>query len=165
VTPPVADDPDPDEVLATLGADLAVRVGAAVPGWVVRCVESRIPPDDPGRAAAVSAAARAGEDAAADVTARLRVLLAAPVDDQRATPLQVVRGAVTYPTDVLVRAGVPPVGRDRFAAERFPDDPYGLTPASLDALDPALAEPALRWGAAKAFAHRRRHASGERPSP
>ena len=58
---------------------------------------------------------------------------------------------------MLEAAGVPPVVRDPFAEERFPDDPYGLTPASLAAVDPALAEPALTWGAAKALAHRRRH--------
>ena len=45
--------------------------------------------------------------------------------------------------------------RDPFAEERFPDDPYGLTPASLAALDPALAEMARIWGAAKAMTHRR----------
>jgi hypothetical protein len=61
---------------------------------------------------------------------------------------------------VLARAGVAPSKRDRFETERFPDDPYGLTPGSLEALDPALAEPALTWGAAKAFAHRRRHQGG-----
>ena len=161
----MADDSDPEEVLATLGAELAARVGEAVPGWVVRCVEGRIPVAYMGRADVLSAAARAGADAGADVLARLRELLARPVDDQRATPLQVVRAAVRYPTEVLLGAGVVPVERDRFDTERFPDDPYGLTPASLEALDPALAEPALAWGAAKAFAHRRRHASGERPSP
>ena len=158
-------EPDPDEALATLGADLATRVGAAVPGWVMHAVEGRLPADHPRRAEVLSAAARAGEEAAAEVLARLRVLLAAPADAQRATPLQVVRATVRYPTEVLVSAGVSPVERDRFETARFPDDPYGLTPASLEALDPALAEPALRWGAAKAFSHRRRHASGGRPPP
>jgi hypothetical protein len=39
----------------------------------------------------------------------------------------------------------------------FPDDDYGLTPASFADIDPALAEPGLAWGAAKAWVHRRRH--------
>jgi hypothetical protein len=39
----------------------------------------------------------------------------------------------------------------------FPDDDYGLTPATLAALDPTLKDPALIWGVAKALAHRRRH--------
>jgi hypothetical protein len=53
---------------------------------------------------------------------------------------------------------VPPVGRDPDAVRRFPDDDYDLTPAAFVALDPALHEPGLRWGAAKAhvFLARRR---------
>jgi hypothetical protein len=68
-----------------------------------------------------------------------------------------VRGAVSYPTEVLREAGVAPVPRDPFVSERFPDDPYGLTPASLQTLRPDLGELAIAWGAAKAMAHRRRH--------
>ena len=81
----------------------------------------------------------------------------ADLDAQRSTPLAVVRAAVSYPTEVLRHARVPPVARDRFVSERFPHDPYGLTPASLAAMDPELGEPAIAWGAAKAMAHRRRH--------
>jgi hypothetical protein len=79
------------------------------------------------------------------------------VDAQASTPLSVLRAAVAAPTAVLRDAGVPPVARDRFAEERFPDDTYGLVPASVAAVDPALTDVALRWGAAKAMAHRRRH--------
>jgi hypothetical protein len=64
---------------------------------------------------------------------------------------------VTYPTGVLAAAGVPPAERDDFATRSFPDDAYDLTPASWVDVDPALEEPGLAWGAAKAFAHRRRH--------
>ena len=102
-------------------------------------------------------ARRAGAAAVAAVGPRLAALLGADVDAQGATPLQVVREAVRYPTAVLRHAGVAPPARDRFAQERFPDDPYDLTPATLEALDPDLAETAVRWGAAKALAHRRRH--------
>ena len=73
---------------------------------------------------------------------------------------EVVRAAVIYPTAVLRAAGVPAPGRDEFVIERFPDDDYGLTPVSLAALDPddpELVELALKWGAAKAMAHRYRH--------
>ena len=47
---------------------------------------------------------------------------------------------------MLEAAGVPPVVRDRFAEERFPDDVYDLLPASLAAVDPGLREPALDLG-------------------
>jgi hypothetical protein len=149
--------PGPDEVLAELGADLARRVIAAVPAWVARCVESRLPPAVPRRDQVMAGAAAAGGRAQQEVAATLPALLAADVDAQRSTPLAVVRRAVSYPTEVLRAAGVPPVPRDPFVSERFPDDPYGLTPASLAAMDPELGEPAIAWGAAKAMAHRRRH--------
>ena len=100
----------------------------------------------------------AGLEAQQEVAAQLRALVAADVDAQRTTPLAVVRAAVvrTRPR-CSTRPGVPPVPRDPFVSERFPDDPYGLTPASLAALDPELGELAIAWGAAKAMAHRRRH--------
>lgn len=152
-------DPDPDEALAELGANLADRVIAAVPAWVARCVESRLPPAMPERDEVMAEAAAAGRRAQQAVAANLQALLAADVDAQRSTPLAVVREAVSYPTEVLRAARVPPVRRDPFVSERFPDDPYGLTPASLAAMDPDLGEPAIAWGAAKAMAHRRRHGS------
>ncbi|MEO7555966.1 MAG: hypothetical protein ABIV94_05100, partial [Acidimicrobiales bacterium] len=64
-----------------------------------------------------------------------------------------LRRAVRYPTAVLAAAGVPPVVRDAFAERAFPDDDYGLTPATFADVDPALHEPGLAWGAAKAHVH------------
>jgi len=91
------------------------------------------------------------------VGSALAELAEADVDAHRSTPLEIVRDAVRFPTAVLRQAGVAPVRRERFAVERFPDDLYGLTPASLAALDPSLADVAVAWGAAKAMAHRARH--------
>jgi hypothetical protein len=79
------------------------------------------------------------------------------VDAQSTTPLEIVRAAVRYPTEVLQGAGVPGVVRDDFDEARFPNDLYGLTPASLTALDPSLTDTARAWGAAKAMAHKARH--------
>jgi len=148
---------DPDELLAELGDELATQVAAALPGWVLRCVDSRLAPDTPGREAVLARARAAGEAARRHVEVELRVLLDADLDAQRSTPLAVVRAAVSYPTEVLRHARVPPVARDRFVSERFPHDPYGLTPASLQAVDAELGEAAIAWGAAKAMAHRTRH--------
>jgi hypothetical protein len=157
----------PDDHLAELGAELAAQVVAAVPGWVER-ETTRVfdawlaAPGAPAttaeeRAAVLDTAAQAGVRAASALAPVLGALLTADVDDQDVTPLQLVRELVRFPTAVLEAAGVPAVVRDRFAEERFPDDPYDLLPASLAALDPGLREPALTWGAAKAFAHRHRH--------
>jgi hypothetical protein len=158
------DDPDTtatDNAAAEqAAAELAAAVEAAVPGWVERCVVTVLTawqgspgPDQ------VEAARDAGRRAAADVGGRLRALLAADIDDQQSTPLTLLRGAVRFPTEVLRRAGVPPVERDAFEEEVFPGDVYGLTPATFADVDPALVEPAIRWGAAKAWAHKRRHGS------
>jgi hypothetical protein len=104
-----------------------------------------------------AAAAAAGQRARDEVMPRLRTLLAADIDDQRTTPLAIVRDAVRYPTEVLAAAGVAPVQRDDFAVRAFPDDAYNLAPATFADLDPNLAEAGIAWGAAKAFEHKRRH--------
>ena len=80
------------------------------------------------------------------------------IDEQRSTPLTLLRGAVRYPTEVLRRAGVEPTGeRDDVRVRLFPDDVYDLSPAAFADVDPRLTEPGLVWGAAKAYEHLRRH--------
>ncbi|MGH9277460.1 MAG: hypothetical protein ACRD12_05050, partial [Acidimicrobiales bacterium] len=96
--------------------------------------------------------------AQAEVGAAVRTLLAADIDQQATTPLSLLRGAVRFPTRVLRDAGVPPVERDRVQAHLLPDDVYDLAPATFADLDPALTEPGIAWGAAKAYAHIHRHA-------
>lgn len=156
------------------GARLAQAVVAAVPGWVRQLVQSLLeawqqaggePTEgSPAASAVLDRADEAGEFAAAMLEGELGRLLGADVDDQWTTPLALVRQVVSYPTSVLSEAGVPPVDRDRFVEQRFPDDPYGLTPASLGVLGPEVAEQAMAWGLAKAVAHRSRHrGSGTRP--
>ena len=138
---------------------LADGVDAALPGWVERSVEHLLVAytgsADP---AAMAAAREAGERARSDVGARVRALLETDIDDQHTNPLSILRQAVTYPTEVLRRAGVPPVERDRFAEEHFPGDDYDLTPASFADIDPSLFDAGLEWGAAKAWVHKQRHA-------
>lgn len=145
------------------GPELARAVEAALPGWVVRSVERVLVAwRGEADAAVMAEAAAAGAQAAAEIGARLRALLGADVDDQRSTPLAVVRDAVRFPTEVLRRAGVPPRSRDAAAEALFPDDAYDLVPGSLADIEPALGELAIEWGAWKAMAHRRRHSRPER---
>ena len=138
---------------------LADGICGALPGWVERSVERLVTAyrgeADP---AVMIEATEAAAGAAADVGARVRALLDADIDEQHTNPLSLLRQAVVYPTEVLRRAGVPPVERDAFAEERFPDDVYDLTPTSFADIDPTLADLGLAWGAAKAWEHRRRHA-------
>jgi len=146
-----------DGILDEHATALADAIEAALPGWVERAVRARYGGDD---TSVYEAAAEAGRLAAADVGAAVRTLLAADIDQQRTTPLQLLRGAVRYPTGVLRAAGVRPVDRDSFQAELLPDDVYDLSPASFADLDPSLAGPGVVWGASKAYAHRQRHGGG-----
>ena len=116
----------------------------------------------PGLAAELAVeASAAGRRAGEEVGPRVRALLLADVDHQATGPLAVLRQAVRFPTEVLADAGVGAVVRDEFEERAFPDDVYGLAPASFADLDPALHELGLVWGAAKAhvvLARRRRPA-------
>jgi hypothetical protein len=139
-------------------AALADAIEAALPAWVERSVARVMTAwqgdvDAPVR----EQAAEAGRRAAAEVGPQVRALLAADIDDQRTTPLSLVRGAVRYPTAVLEAAGVAPVRRDEHQERLFPDDVYDLAPATFADVDPALADVGLAWGAAKAFEHLQRH--------
>lgn len=161
----MSDDPTDEERLARYAADLGDGVRAALPTWVVRCVVERFEAwtGGPPPAEVVEAAAAAGDRARDEVGDAVAQVLAADIDEQRVPPLSLVRAAVRYPTEVLRGAGVPPVVRDDFAERNFPDDLYDLHPASFADLDPALHEPGLLWGAAKAHVHlTRRRAEGRR---
>ena len=154
--PDNSDDPDDLATLDGLATALADAVEAALPVWVERCVAGRVPLLD---AELRAATADAGRRAVAEVGAEVRALLRTDVDEQRANPLALLRGAVRYPTEVLRAADAPPVRRDEFAERSFPDDVYGLSPATWSDVDPGLQERGIVWGAAKAhvvLARRRR---------
>ncbi|HUF33894.1 MAG TPA: hypothetical protein VMN58_11880 [Acidimicrobiales bacterium] len=147
-----------DAELRVATLELALGVESALPGWVVRSVgelhrawAGEVP-------AEVSQAAEvAGRRAADEVGAELRRMADAGPDEQPTTPLGVIRDAVRFPTAVLREAGVPGVVRDAFDERHFPHDQYGLTPRTFADVDPALHEPGLRWGAARARSHLARH--------
>jgi hypothetical protein len=147
-----------EDKLRAYGQELAVAIADALPAWVERTVQQRAaaagrPVDDGLRARA----ADAGEAAARDIGPRVATLLALDVDEQITNPLSLLREAVVYPTAVLRDAGIPPVDRDRFAVERFPDDDYDLSPAAFADIDASLVDLGIQWGAAKAYVHRARH--------
>jgi hypothetical protein len=163
-TPPGPDDPsDEARALALLHeADDAIveAVEREVPGWVERGVARILDAwgeiDGPGgldpdaRARADRDAVTAGEAARTRVVAELRALFAVDPEQQRATPLQVVRTAHREPTALLASLGVPHVVRDEFDERSFPDDVYGLTPHTLGDLgDRDLGPLHLAWGMAK----------------
>ena len=124
-----------------------------------RCVGAGVRLDDEADTRIDSAAARCR----AEVSPRVRALLETDLDDQRSTPLGLLRHAVVVPTEVLRSLGVPPVARDEFAVRSFPGDLYALSPASFRDVDESLHEPGLIWGAAKAHVHLARRAARSNP--
>jgi hypothetical protein len=137
---------------------LADAIEVAIPGWVIGSVGRVMARQSATMTPEIRRAAdAAASEAQATTGAAIRALLAADIDDQRSTPLTILRQAVRYPTRVLQDARVPAVPRDRFAARAFPHDVYDLTPASLADVDPDLTDLGISWGAAKAFEHKHRH--------
>jgi len=153
-----------DEQLGSYARELADGIEASLAGWVrrsvqLRCRDAGVDMDDALHRATVSASDRCRDEVAPAV----RALLMSDIDDQRTTPLSVLRSAVRYPTEVLAAAGMAPVARDDFARRAFPADVYALAPANFADIDEQLAEPGLVWGAAKAHVHlTRRRAEGRR---
>ena len=108
------------------------------------------------------AAVLAGERARDEAVSRLRALVDADIDEQRANPLAVLRDVTSHAHAVLADAGMPSMPRDQFARQSFPDDAYGLVPATWADIDPDLHEIGITWGAAKAFLFKaRRRAEGK----
>lgn len=153
-----------DETYRAHARALADAVDAALASWVVRSVEQRARESGLELSpAARNAAEEAGRRCVAEVGPQVRDLLLTDPDEQRTTPLVMLRSATRYATGVLHALGVPPVDRDEFAVRAFPGDAFDLAPASFAAVDPRLQEPGLVWGAAKAHVHlARRRAEGRR---
>lgn len=150
-----------EAILAGYAGELAGAVKRALPTWVERSVEQRYPGPLP--EAVRQQAREAGVQAAEDVGAQVRDLLALDIDAQWTNPLALLRAAVRFPAAVLERAGVPRPTRDREAVRLHPDDHFDLVPAAFADVDPALHEPGLVWGAAKAHVHlARRRQEGRR---
>ena len=146
--PPRTED---EAALAERGARLADAVAAALPGWVERSLRRRAPEVADEVVTAVTA------EVEADVLPRLRELLALDVDEQRQSPLAVVRRAAATLGGALDGLGVAPAERDDHQRSLFPNDDHDLVPATFADLSDQAGRAGIEWGASKAFVHRRRH--------
>jgi hypothetical protein len=122
--------------------------------WVLRAVTNILDAwgrlDTSAYVAAIAHARDEGNFAAERVTAELAVFFATDVDDQRTTPLAIVRSLRVEATNVLMAAGVPPVERDPYDERAFPDDIYGIVPKDLGELgDEDLGGALIAWGLGK----------------
>lgn len=150
-----------DARLGEVAEQLRRRIDAVLGDWIAGLVRERAGQwtDSGGRLAVTDvdrAAAAAAARARDRVLPEIAVLLAADVDRQRTNPLDLLRRATREAGKELAALGVPPVERDAFSVEAFPDDDYDLVPASWSDIDPSLHEPGMTWGAAKAFVFKSR---------
>lgn len=146
--------PTLEEAASSLQSALEV----SVPAWIERSIEQRYEEvhgsvNQAATDLALAAAARVRDE----VVPLLGALLSSDMDEQRTTPLAIVRQAVPFATAALQQLGIPTVRRDAFTTERFPEDLYGLGPTSVAELDELSADLAIVWGATKAREHRSRH--------
>jgi hypothetical protein len=142
-------------LLHEAGDAIVIGVERELAGWVERSVGhildawGRSSPAE--RARAERDAVDAGAAATTRVVGELRALFALDPEEQRSTPLEIVRRAYGEPTAVLAAAGIPAVERDEFAERAWPDDSYGLVVHGLGDLgDPELAPFQMAWGLSKA---------------
>ncbi len=130
------------EYEAYLGRVVSLRAGAAHGSGASAAEVDRL-------AAAVTAAAVAG----------LRRLAVTEIDEQRVTPLQVLRRELRPLTAWLVDQRLPVPPRDEVAKRADPHDLYDLAPATFADVGPATGSAGIAWGAAKAHVHLARRAS------
>ncbi len=149
------------ERMAEAGARIVDGVERCAAGWIERTVVDlaeqwgQLTPT--ARDALAADARDAGERARARVTAELRAFFALDAAQQRTTPLAIVRTLRREATEVLQRAGVPPVERDPYEVRAFPDDIYGIVPHALAELgDDDLGPTLLVWGLGKSAVLRAR---------
>ncbi len=146
------------EAFAELSRRLSATLAPLIAPWVEHQIVSRLPASEADQPAMQAAARQAGEDAENRVGPRLDELLRADIDEQRSSPLGLLREATPFVTSVLRSVGLPPVPRDEHAKALHPDDDYDVTPGAFSDFGEAAHEAGLLWGAAKAHLHLRRRA-------
>lgn len=143
----------------------ALRTAAveAAPRWVGRSVHQVAGAQRLDVSTADDLVVDAGERSARFVDDRMGALLALDIDRQRTTPLSVFRDAARFPVEVLHQLGAQPVARVDVERWANPNDPFGVTPATLADVGEAVQEAGIVWGAAKAAIHlQRRRDEGQR---
>jgi len=131
-------------------ARLLQSVTAVAGPWAVRLVDERLTANgllglvpEESRLSAVTETERLAIEG-------LRELLELDAEQQRTNPLAVLRAATAPIGRFLASVGATPVERDEFDQRSFPDDVYGLAPATWADIDASLLEPGIEWGAWKA---------------
>lgn len=145
---------DAEEIdVSAYGNRLATLVIESFPDWATRSILTIAPGASEEDALAVSSAV------AATLAPQLIHLLSTDIDEQRQSPLALVRRHMHPLTAHLAELRAAPAIRDPYDVEAFPADVFALGPKAWSDLGDDVSDAGLRWGAAKAMAHRRRHSS------
>lgn len=148
------------------GIALADAVQAAITSFVTRTVQDRSTAcgTSIGRVSTpensdslTTVVAKLGLSVTSAVDTALRVFLTSDVDAQRTTPLSIIRHEMGPVTELLRSVGCAHANRDPFDESAFPDDVFGIGPYAWQDFGEEVHDAGLRWGAAKAMAHRQRH--------
>ncbi|MFM7870924.1 MAG: hypothetical protein ACKPBG_04495, partial [Actinomycetota bacterium] len=106
---------------------------AVTPAWAEHLLCRLVPDPDVALRQRLSDIAAA---VTASVTTGLRELFELDPEAQRTNPLTIFRQATAPISELAMGLGVPPVQRDEFARRSFPDDVYGLNPATWADIHP-----------------------------
>ena len=120
--------PSDQERLLAFSEDLAKQIDVGLPQWIRESFGRFLDQDQVIELQQQTEAAE--REVSSQLMVQLRRFLEQDIDQQRTTPLAILRQAVPVVTTILHQVGVPHVNRDRDAARLHPDDWYDLTPAS-----------------------------------
>jgi hypothetical protein len=81
---------------------------------------------------------------------QLTMELARSYGQQRRGPLEIFQAAMSFPTEVLLAAGVEEPRRDAMAVQALPGDRFNLAPASSRDISDEVWTAHLAWGVTKA---------------
>lgn len=135
------------------GALLVEAVAAALPSWLEYQLALRLDHSviDDNRTEIDRQVGHIAEACVAELTE----LVMLPFENQRTSPLAVLRSVVAPLTDLLAALGAEPSERDQAAIDLHPSDVFDLTPGAFAEFGEDVGDAGLRWGAAKAFVHLR----------
>ncbi len=142
--------------VSAYGRALAEGVKAALPSWTRQVLATRVESFDEEQLSKIVGVLTNR------VEGPLTDLLTADIDTQRQSPLALLRTLIEPLTDELRSLGAAAANRDPYDEDAFPNDIYALGPTAWSDFGEEVGDAGLRWGAAKAMAHRQRHA---RPRP
>ncbi len=124
---------------------------AAVPRWIEQQISQRLP--DPIDKQTSQQIQQLAAEASTHIVAELEILVFTDIDQQRTTPLSILRQLVSTVTEVLDKHDTQRPRRDSQKAALYPDDIYDVTPANFAAFGADMHEAGIAWGAAKAYEH------------